>query len=707
MLTPAHIPYITGTDCSSCHAPNYVTGGFGPTQMSAAKHAFVPTACDSCHEAGLTFYMGASTPALQGRPADHMAPTGTPQQQTGDCSGCHTTTDWTSNILPAGHMPNPASQACSVCHIAITNTLASYATLASIAVLHTGITTGCAQCHGATTQLTFYNNNDNPKDGVLTPAHIPYISGTDCSSCHAPNYVAGGFGPTNMTAAKHAFVPTACDSCHEAGLSFYMGAASPGLQGRPADHMAPTGTPQQQTGDCSGCHTTANWNSNLLPAGHMPNPGGQACAVCHTAIGATAASYATLASIAVLHTGISGNCGQCHGSPSGALTFYNNNDPIKAAVLTPAHIPYLTGTDCSNCHASNYVAGGFGPTNMSAAKHAFVPTTCDTCHEAGLTFYLGASTPALQGRPANHISAPNPPSQATGDCSLCHNTTVWTTPTTLPNGHMPIPGTQTCSVCHIGNLATVGGYATMASIPVLHTGITTGCAQCHGGAAPLTFYNNNDNPKAAPVNHIPSFTNNDCSACHTANYTAGGFGPMNMTQATHANVVGHRLQDLPRSGPDVLHGRSKPRAAGPPCRSHRPDSRSHRMTAVSATPRRTGTDHGTAHRPYAEPGQPGLQRLPHGGPDQLCDARRQFRAAHRHHETVLQCHGTTQLSFYNNNDNPKTQVANHIPYLAGSDCGGCHQSATYAAGTFGPMNMTQATHACRRRPPATPAMRRD
>ena len=35
----------------------------------------------------------------------------------------------------------------------------------------------------------------------------------------------------------------------------------------------------------------------------------------------------------MLHTGISGNCGQCHGSPSGALTFYNNNDNPKAAVL--------------------------------------------------------------------------------------------------------------------------------------------------------------------------------------------------------------------------------------------------------------------------------------------------------------------------------------------------------------------------------------
>ncbi len=42
----------------------------------------------------------------------------------------------------------------------------------------------------------------------------------------------------NMTQATHAFVTTTCNTCHETGVSFYMGAASPGLQGRPADHTS-------------------------------------------------------------------------------------------------------------------------------------------------------------------------------------------------------------------------------------------------------------------------------------------------------------------------------------------------------------------------------------------------------------------------------------------------------------------------------------
>src|SRR5260370_38148386 len=107
---------------------------------------------------------------------------------------------------------------------------------------------------------------------------------------------------------------------------------------------------------------------------------------------------------------------------------------------------------------------------MSAAKHAFVPTTCDPCHDTGKSFYVGSGK-ALQPRPPLHISAPNPATQATADCSACHNTTDWAAPKTLPNGHMPIPGTQVCTVCHTA--AASGNYNAYATIPVLPTGIPT------------------------------------------------------------------------------------------------------------------------------------------------------------------------------------------------------------------------------------------
>jgi hypothetical protein len=527
-LSPAHIPAFNGEDCSACHTANYVTGGFGPMNMTQATHAGVGSTCNSCHEAGLNFYMGAANPKLQGRPSDHTGTMAAPA----DCSTCHTTANWNSTALPAGHMPNPGNQACNTCHTAAPT---NYATMASVAALHTGITSGCATCHGVT-QLTFYNNNDNPKAAVLTPAHIPILSGTDCGACHTSNFVTGGFGPMNMTQAKHASVTTTCTTCHEAGLNFYLGAANPGLQGRPADHT--TGQ-MVAPNDCSLCHTTANWNSTALPAGHMPNPGNQACAVCHTG---APSNYATMASITVLHTGISSGCASCHGVTQ--LTFYNNNDNPKAAVLTPAHIPILSGADCGACHAANFVAGGFGPMNMTQAKHASVATTCVTCHEAGKSFYMGAASPALQGRPADHTSgqmvAPN-------DCSLCHTTANWNS-TALPAGHMPNPGNQGCSVCHT---AAPSNYTTLASNTVLHTGISSGCLTCHGApnATPPVFYNN-FTPKDAVLSpvHIPTSTT-ACEKCHAVSFAS--FSGTTMSNAKHTamfSVIGGKCDGCHESG---------------------------------------------------------------------------------------------------------------------------------------------------------------
>ncbi len=685
-LVPPHIPILAGTDCSACHGAAYAAGGFGPaTAMNAAKHGFVSGACNTCHDTGKSFYVGGGTP-LQLRPADHLTSADT-RMAAGDCSLCHETTDWVSSTMPAGHMPNPANQTCAKCHASAPSDYTA-ATLAPNAILHTGISSNCGLCHGDTVTALTWFKNFTPKDALLTPSHIPYLAGTDCSSCHASStYAAGTFGPMNMTQAKHAFVPTACNTCHEAGLSFYIGSASPLLQGRPADHT--TGQ-MVAPNDCSLCHTTANWNSTMLPAGHMPNPGNAACTVCHT----NPANNATLAAVAVLHTGITGSCGTCHGATT-ALTWYNNFTP-KDAVLTPSHIPYLTGTDCSSCHATTYVTGGFGPaTAMSAAKHAFVPTSCDTCHDTGKNFYVGSGTP-LQLRPPTHVSAPNPPSQAAGDCSLCHNTTVWTTPTTLPDGHMPIPGTQVCTVCHTAAVAgNPNSYATLASIPILHTGINTGCAQCHGGTTPLTFYNNNDNPKAAPPTHIPSFTNNDCSACHKANYVAGGFGPMNMTAATHTNVSTLTCKTCHESGLSFYMGAASPGLQGRPA-DH--------TSAVMAAPNDCSACHTTANwNSNAMPA--GHMPNPANTACNTCHTTAPGSYATLAANSVLhtgissncgQCHGGTAaaLTWYNN-FTPKAAVLTpaHIPYLAGTDCSACHSSATYAVGTFGPSNMTQARHA--------------
>jgi Cytochrome c7 and related cytochrome c len=678
LLAPAHIPYLTGTDCSACHqSSTYAVGGFGPTSMSAAKHAFVPTSCDTCHEAGLSFYLGASAPALQGRPADHLA-SGNAQQISGDCGSCHQTSDWSSNIMPPGHMPNPGNQACTVCHTAIGSTLASYGTLASIAVLHTAISGNCGQCHGGVgAQLTFYNNNDNPKAAVLTPSHIPFLVGTDCSSCHAANYVAGGFGPTNMSAAKHAFVPTTCNNCHEAGLTFYLGASTPALQGRPADHT--TGN-MVAPNDCSQCHETTDWNSTALPAGHMPNPGGQICAVCH--LGAPANYKAPFAGTAVLHTGITTGCAQCHGGAT-QLAFYNNDMTIKAAVLTPPHIPAFTGTDCSACHARNYVAGGFGPMNMTQATHASVGTTCNVCHEAGLSFYMGAASPGLQGRPADHNSgqmlAPN-------DCSICHTTANWNS-TALPAGHMPNPANQACAACHTTAPADYSP-TTLAANSVLHSGISGNCGQCHGGTTALTWYNN-FTPKDAVLAppHVPYLAGTDCSACHSSStYAVGTFGPMNMTQAKHAFVT-TTCNTCHEAGRSFYMGAASPALQGRPA-----DHTSGTMLTSDCSACHTTADWNSGALPAGHmpnPGNQGCNVCHTGAPTNYATMASNAVLHTGITANCIQCHGTTQLSFYNNNDPPKPMVAKHIPSNT-TPCESCHSGTPFT--TFSGTTMSAAKH---------------
>jgi hypothetical protein len=484
VLTPSHIPYLSGTDCSSCHSSStYAAGTFGPMNMTQAKHAFVPTSCTTCHEAGVSFYMGAASPALQGRPADH---TSGQMVAPNDCSLCHTTANWNSTVLPAGHMPNPANSACTVCH---TTAPADYstATLAANSVLHTGITSGCSTCHGATTPLTWYNNF-TPKDAVLTPSHIPYLAGTDCGSCHSSsNYAAGTFGPMNMTQAKHAFVATTCKTCHEAGLSFYMGSASPALQGRPADHSSGQ---MAAPNDCSICHTTANWNSTVLPTGHMPNPANSACTVCHTKA-PTDYTTATLAANATLHTGITSGCITCHGAPNAsAPVFYLNYTP-KDALLSPVHIPSAS-TPCESCHAVSFTT--FGGTTMSASKHTTLLSvtggTCDQCHDLSSLKFYGVTN--LTTRPNGH--------HVGKDCNGCHSPSNWgggsaskkaaataTKGTVTKVVGAPAVSIGTASAPSSGQTSSAASSGAAATAPTpaggsfSHLGVLASCVSCHNG----------------------------------------------------------------------------------------------------------------------------------------------------------------------------------------------------------------------------------
>ena len=216
---------------------------------------------------------------------------------------------------------------------------------------------------------------------------------------------------------------------------------------------------------------------------------------------------------------------------------------------------------------------------------------------------------------------------------------------------------------------------------------------------PLTFYNNNDNPKSGRAD---ATAHSDLSRYRLQHLprgqpmSAGGFGPMNMTQATHARVSDDGLHHLPRGRLELLHGRGKSRR----CRAVRPitpqGSRSRRTIAACATPRPTGAPP-CCLRATCRTRPIRLQCLPHGSARQLHDARGESRCCTpASPASARQCHGNgSQLIFYNNDTTTEGQRAHagaHPVSIAGPTVPLPCPVTTYAAGGFGPMNMTQATH---------------
>jgi hypothetical protein len=358
---------------------------------------------------------------------------------TGDCSGCHTTANWNSSTLPAGHMPNPANQACTVCH---TSAPSNYATLAANAVLHTGIASGCITCHGAPNAAApvFYLNY-TPKDAILSPVHIP-TSTTACENCHAVSFTS--FSGTTMTAAKHTVMLTVtggtCDQCHDLSTLSFYGVTN--LTTRPSGHHVGQ--------DCKGCHSPNNWGGGAAKrkAATAPTP---TRTTVGTVVGPpatrsdtgseTASSSGTAALGAVRgagtprerggtqlsHFGIAANCVSCHNG-------------VLAAGKGAGHI--ASNSACENCHTTL----AWMPARFD---HQSVTAKCASCHN-------GVIGP---GRPTRHILTSE-------DCSACHGTFAW-----LPATFDHFGISATCLSCHNGITAT-GKQAQ-------HAVTSLDCAACH------------------------------------------------------------------------------------------------------------------------------------------------------------------------------------------------------------------------------------
>ena len=281
-----HIP--TTVNCNSCHRTTNWTPAF------FTHNGVAPGTCSKCHNQTIA----------AGKPATHI-PT------TMACDSCHRTVGWTGAAFkhigvapgtcatchngvgaigkPANHLVTSIS--CDGCH----KTGTTWLLVSGSRYDHTGITTGCATCHGGATA------------GVVSkPAgHIPTTLG--CETCHKSTVAFGPGTPMN-----HQGITTGCATCH--------GGTYAGVMTKSATHIvtsAPceschksttsfTGAVFSHAGIVTGCATCHNGSTALgKPANHFPTA--TACETCHK-------STTTFTGTRMVHSGVvaTGSCNTCH-----------------------------------------------------------------------------------------------------------------------------------------------------------------------------------------------------------------------------------------------------------------------------------------------------------------------------------------------------------------------------------------------------------
>ncbi|MFN7996250.1 MAG: hypothetical protein U0Q18_21745 [Bryobacteraceae bacterium] len=550
---PPHASAGFPQDCTLCHSTtnwtsatfNHATTGFTLTG------AHVSAQCSQCHvNNNYSLTSGACWNCHQSDYNKATDPPHKPEHFPQDCSGCHTTVNWSGakfNHATTGFtlVGVHATTSCSSCHVSSNFSLAS---------------ASCWNCH-----QTDYNNANNPPHKA---AGFPQ----DCTLCHgssALNWTSATFNHTTTGfALTGAHVSLQCAQCHvNNNYSLTSGACWNCHQ---TDYNGTTNPPHKASNfpqDCSGCHTTTNWNGatfNHATTGFtlVGVHATTSCGSCHVGnnFSLTSAScwnchqadYNKANNPPHKAAGFPQDCTLCHGSSALNWTSATFNHTTTGFTLTGAHVSLqcaqchvnnnysLTSGACWNCHQADYN----GTTNPPHKASNF-PQDCSGCHTTtnwnGATFNHTATGFALVGlhatasctschvnnnysltsaacwncHQADYNNANNPPHKAAGfpqDCTLCHGSSAlnWTSATfyhtttgfALTGAHVSLQ----CAQCHVNN-----NYS-----------LTSGaCWNCH-----QTDYNNTTDPP-----HKASNFPQDCSQCHTTtnwdgatfNHTSTGF----------------------------------------------------------------------------------------------------------------------------------------------------------------------------------------
>ena len=700
-----HIPTSPSAACSACHA----SGDFSVMPTITAIHANAPSTsgnCAQCHSSAnaAAFSMPTMIPPLVGPPGNHV-PMGSlgcegchvgsssslqlPVQTgakfsnsafshtgiTAGCATCHggsgsfygVTPKTTSGLSPQ-HVPTSAS--CENCHInsvpsvliPVSGVTSGMTTFANAQFSHNGITSGCITCHGPNASSYYGITNiitQPPSGSPGANSHIPLANGANCENCHLSN-MPNAVVPANASTAVpgtmfqspaptgamiHAGVTGGCSACHETGSSWLgvglyprspttltVGGSYTGFHARPnaaggtysiTDAAHPVG------GDCSNCHaSTTSFTTAAKPTNHIPTSASATCTSCHTSL-----DFSVMPPIGLIHANApstNSNCAQCHGSAAASYAIPSAGFSI---VSTPgSHIP-MGSLDCVSCHVGSNSSISATPVpdgakfSNSAFSHSGITAGCATCHGGSGSFY-GVTPKTMVGLSPQHV----PTSAA---CENCHINSV-------PSVLIPVAG-------------ATGGMTTFANAQFSHTGISSGCNNCHGANITGSSFYGITNivvlpPSGSPgaTSHIPSPNNANCESCHSGS-KPNTLVPGNAT----ATVPGSLFQSPAPTGAMIHSG----------------------IVSGCSTCHETGASWlGVSLYPGSPsvltPGATytGFQARPNaaGGTYSITDS------AHPVGGDCSNCHAST-TSF-----TAGAKPTNHIPTSASATCGSCHTSSDFS-----------------------------
>ncbi len=515
-----HTQVNTSGQCATCH-----TGNNPPADGKHNKH--IPTSgisgiasasCDSCHKGGFSAWSNGkfhannavsgqcATCHLNGANFDIVGKpnNSTHASVTGNCEKCHATgNSWA--VSKVDHSQFNASTTCSSCHNGTGAT--------GKPTTHVPTSVNCLSCHTTSawkpskwnhtqdTSTTCSTCHSNPYATSKPSNHIPVSSG--CNSCHGTtSWKPSSFNHTQVSTTGQ------CATCHSG--------SNPPADSKPANHIPTTATVGVNNASCDTCHkgsltswATGKFHNNVTVVGQ--------CAACHL----TAQFGLTAKPNNNTHSGVTGNCEQCHKTSgwAGATVDHSKftsatqcascHNGTTATGKDNSHIP-VTG-NCTKCHSTS----GWKPTSWNHTQESV--TQCATCHNG-----VYSTT-----KPGNHIPV-------TAVCSTCHTTTSFK-PSSF--NHTQVSTAGQCATCHTGMNPPAGGKA-LSHIPTTATvGVANAsCDTCHKGG--FTGWNN-------ALFHNNVSVVGQCASCHMTNQYGLTSKPSN---STHSGVTGNCEQCHKTSG---------------------------------------------------------------------------------------------------------------------------------------------------------------